>query len=525
MFDPEFYPTPPEVAQRMIAQLQTQADDDVDENSILPGQRHSLRKIYLADMLILDPSAGSGALLDAVSEHLWGEWRPRWRLGKLHAVELNPDLQSVLRGKDYKVVGTDFLRFQPNLQYDAILMNPPFSNGDEHLLHAWDILHSGQIVCLLNATTITNPHSARRRKLQALIEQHGSVEMLGPVFAKAERPTDVEVAMVTLTKHTANPDFDFLDGLDTEREAEPEIDLEGESVNTPAVNDLVKVFTDQFRKVQHEFTHYQRARARFLKVSGYFMNASVLKDVNDICSNGDARHQHNAFTDLLQHHAWDLVFARTKIYDLMSSKARDRFDKNKKEQGAMAFTEENIHALFEMLFLNRRQILMQCLMDAFDQMTLYHRNNRMEEPGWASNDAHKVNRKVILPYAVEHTYGGKMEVRYGYRATIDDVDRGLAMLEGKRISQVRTVSRTLTDYFKDYQVNHGALADNTVQSEFFHIRFFKKGTLHLTFLDESLWRRFNMAVAQGKNWLPMDHDRQPGQDATDHAMHQLLLTA
>lgn len=43
------------------------------------------------------------------------------------------------------------------------------------------------------------------------------------------------------------------------------------------------------------------------------------------------------------------------------------------------------------------------------------------------------------------------------------------------------------------------------QSEFFDLTGYKKGTLHMTFRDPSLWERFNIEAAKGKNWLPDDY--------------------
>ena len=81
-------------------------------------------------------------------------------------------------------------------------MNPPFSQGAKHLLRAWDFLHAGEIVCLLNQETIDNPYTEVRKRLAKLIADHGTVETLGPVFSKAERATDVHVAMVYLKKES-----------------------------------------------------------------------------------------------------------------------------------------------------------------------------------------------------------------------------------------------------------------------------------------------------------------------------------
>lgn len=46
-------------------------------------------------------------------------------------------------------------------------MNPPFSDGVKHLLHAIEIAEKtgSEIVCILNANTIKNPYSNGRKLL------------------------------------------------------------------------------------------------------------------------------------------------------------------------------------------------------------------------------------------------------------------------------------------------------------------------------------------------------------------------
>lgn len=533
MFDTEFFPTPSHVAKHMLHSLKLVPDDAFDRTAD-PEQRQHLADAFasaaLKDMLILDPSAGSGALLDAAYAIMEGPEKPygrrRFPLDNLHAVEHNPDLQAVLKEKKYQVVGSDFLQFHPTLHYDLILMNPPFSNGDEHLLHAWDIMREGRIVCLLNAQTIRLPHTERRKRLKALIEQHGTVEYMGPAFAKAERPTNVDVAMVTLKKVDHTRLFDFLedDTLDRETEEAGQFAFDEDSMNSPVVNDVVKVYVEQFNAARAEFVQYMKARHRMKRAARLFHDmagTSLADSLEEICRTGDGKHQYNAFTTHLQQMAWNLVFNQTHLHDLMTATVRNNFERMKSAQGAIAFTEPNIHALFEMLFLNRYEIIRQGLVDAFDKMTRYHRHNQVDQ-GWATNDAFKVNRKVIMPAAVSQTYAGRMEMRWDYRHTINDVDRALAMLNGKRISMVHTVAQALEKHFASYTTNGGALENNTVLCEHFRIRFFKKGTIHLHFLDDGLWNRFNIAAAQGKQWLPMDYEHTPQKPA---AATQLLINA
>ena len=140
---------------------------------------------------------------------------------------------SVLIGKDFPVVGHDWLSFSGVCYYDAIVMNPPFSNGDEHLLRAWDFLHDGEIVCLLNEETIKNPFTAARKRLAALIEKHGDVEFLGDCFSNAERKTDVRVAMVYLRKTSDDDAVDLWANTTPEKAVDDDIGGDAQHAGDP----------------------------------------------------------------------------------------------------------------------------------------------------------------------------------------------------------------------------------------------------------------------------------------------------
>ena len=112
---------------------------------------------------ILEPSAGKGDIAKVI----------KYKSNKchIHLIELEPELQEIT--KQYgQIVHYDFLTFEPDTQYDYIIMNPPFDNGDAHLLKAWEIATNTEIICLLNAETIRNPYSSTRKALANIIEQH-----------------------------------------------------------------------------------------------------------------------------------------------------------------------------------------------------------------------------------------------------------------------------------------------------------------------------------------------------------------
>ena len=96
-------------------------------------------------------------------------------------IEIESNLQELCK-KHGTLIAYDFLSFDPDTNYDFIFMNPPFSNGDEHLLKAWEISKNTTIVCILNAETVRNSYSQKRKALQAIIDDFGSVEYIENAF-------------------------------------------------------------------------------------------------------------------------------------------------------------------------------------------------------------------------------------------------------------------------------------------------------------------------------------------------------
>ena len=94
----DYFPTPPDIADRMVQQA-----------ILKPG------------VAILEPSAGTGAIADAIRR---AGFEP-------DVIEVVPDFQDVLKLKGYNLVGSDFMDFQG--KYDRILMNPPFGKYPEVL--------------------------------------------------------------------------------------------------------------------------------------------------------------------------------------------------------------------------------------------------------------------------------------------------------------------------------------------------------------------------------------------------------
>lgn len=159
---PQLFPTPPEIAARMVELAE-----------IGPYMR------------VLEPSAGTGNILRAIGD----------QPDKV-AVEVNPSLVSVLARcgvSGLHIHEADFLECNGNLgKFDRVVMNPPFENGADikHVRHAMTFLNPGGRLVALCA------NGPRQR--EAFMESADYWEDL-PDGCFKEQGTNVRVAMFMMT--------------------------------------------------------------------------------------------------------------------------------------------------------------------------------------------------------------------------------------------------------------------------------------------------------------------------------------
>jgi hypothetical protein len=152
---------------------------------------------------ILEPSAGKGDIIEYINQKTDDNHN-------IFCYELVPELQSILKQKRCKLLGDDFLNHNPKINFDLIIMNPPFDRGVNHIIHAWHLLREGgKIIALLNKHTYYNPYNSYRSKFKTIIDKFGKIEDLGQAFSKnVERTAKVDVILVIITK---KPDHYYQD--------------------------------------------------------------------------------------------------------------------------------------------------------------------------------------------------------------------------------------------------------------------------------------------------------------------------
>lgn len=141
-----FYPTPEPLAEKLLGGIKWNMVDCVLEPSAGKGDLalFAAKKMFYARHSY--PPHDDRSIREAAEE------------ADIDCIEIDPLLRNTLEGRGFRVIHDDFLSFETQKRYSLIVMNPPFDQGAEHFLKAFELMeHGGEIRCILNAQTIRNP--------------------------------------------------------------------------------------------------------------------------------------------------------------------------------------------------------------------------------------------------------------------------------------------------------------------------------------------------------------------------------
>lgn len=451
MFDKDFYPTPPEVIEMM--------------------------GIDCHDMVVLEPSAGSGNIL---------QWLRENGARELLACEKNPDLSEIVKTKCDKFLRHDFLEVTATeiSHIQCIIMNPPFSTGAKHVLHAWNIAPDGcEIVSLINNETLESAFVSReRRELANLIKDYGSTTYLGEVFSVSERKTDVEVGLIKLFKPK---------GIDREFEGFF-IDEDEENGSVPgimefnAVRDVVQRYVYSVKKFDQilVLANEMSALNEPFGVGGIKCEIGYEKDVTD----------RDTYKKELQKKAWGYLFSKMSLDKYVTTGVMRDINKFVESQTKVPFTMKNVYRMFEIIVGTREETFNRSLVEAVDRFTQHTHENRYQVEGWKTNAGHLLNEKFIIPNIVSKGWNAYLSPIYGhggcYSENIEDLVKVMCSIEGQNYD---TIPR-LRNFCRDIEMQPNVWYD----WGFFQIKGFLKGTLHLKFKDRNVWARLNQRYAKIK---------------------------
>ena len=479
-FDREFYPTPRKLAGKMIARL-------------------DLSRVKTA----LEPSAGKGdlaeCLLSAIKKFSHG------RNIDLDCIEIDENLRYILNGKGFRVVHDDFLTFSTGKRYDLIIMNPPFSNGDEHLLKAISLMeHGGQIVCLLNAETLRNFHTNRRKLLNSkLCELDAKTVFLADEFKNAERKTGVDVAIVYIDIPAKKYKSEFFERMKKAEQRKYSFEEPTQLTQKDWIASLLETFKMETAAGVKLLEEHHAMRGYCLPDRSPY--AAPIISIK-ICGGGSLNNLDtliNTYLERTRRKYWDNLLSRPEITEKLTSQMQSDYTAKIVELSHYDFTEYNIKQILIEINGQLSRGIGEEISALFEKLSAQHSwfpecdKNIHYFNGWATNKAHKINNKVILPINgfSAYSWGAKNHIdEYPVYSTLKDIEMTLNYLD-----KGRTCPMDLADI-----IRCAARSGQTknIECKYFFVTFYKKGTAHIKFKDQRIVDCLNIYAAQKRGWLP-----------------------
>ncbi len=532
----QFYPTPSALVERMLRKV----DFDHAES-------------------FLEPEAGKGDIAEGILRRIN---RERFRLGDtrttIDCIELDPYLRQILRYnfsgerlsgqreryheldrmiysdrteeqtaemhrlsqeiheldnmEKVHVIYDDFLTFHTHKHYDWIIMNPPFEDGDLHLLHALELQkNGGGIVCLLNAETIRNPYTnTRRTLLQKLENLEAEIEYIPGAFLHAERSTDVEVAMITVSITRPKGRSAIIERLRQERQTPAASAKEPEDL---AQADYIDAAVEQFNfeaRGTLELIHEYEA------MKPYMLTSIGDKESDAILTLSLSRDRHNyaqvvninEYLRIVRLKYWKALFDNPQFTGMMTSNIREEYAGMVERLKDYDFNRYNIDALHREMMSRLTQGVQETILNLFDKLTAEHswypetKQNIHYFNGWKTNQAHKVGKKSIIPtYGMFSSYSwdkSTVGTSVAYQV-LSDIEKVFNYLDGGRTEEI-----SLMEALKRAE---SMGRTRNIECKYFKVDLFKKGTTHIKFTNMELVDRLNIYAAQHKAWLPPNYGR------------------
>lgn len=490
----DFYPTPDEVICKMLENINI--------------------SLYNS---ILEPSAGKGNIIKALID--------KGYKGSIDFIEPVEEFCSIVKNIEIKEVknikygewqkitpryaGNDFLSFQTFKKYDLIIMNPPFSNGDKHLLKAIELMQSGgRIICLLNSETLNNPYSNIRKDLLNQLQKYNAdITDLGQAFLSADRKTNVNISMINISIPVKEEKTYIFEGI------EEEIEKEKEEFNNSKNNEIVIS-----EPIQNLVEHYKMEiiAGKRLYEEFYSIHNYLNTDIDEITDKRLCLSiSFGEYVEITRYKYWKKLLNQSSFTENMTGSMLKDFQRNLNDARHIEFNYNNIYQVAINSIKNAEKTIKQELVELFDKITYQSAYNKEDNTkihmynGWKTNKSYKVDKKFILRVFYKSNYFMDNLEYKGNEIShlIYNIEKAFAWLDynikkGVSLHSLRGII--------EENIKTGNLKN--IETHYFYVTLYKKGTVHFTIKDEKILKRFNLLASQEKNWLPPSYAKKTYQN-------------
>ena len=188
-----------------------------------------------------------------------------------------------------------------------------------------------------------------------------------------------------------------------------------------------------------------------------------------------------AITRNIDRSIWKDLMNKSGMLALMDAQARDEWYNSLRKDDIPAISEENILSTFKQLHLNKGEVFERGVINVFKGLSW----------NFKTNSPCRFGGKIIVTGLVKYDRWG-FGLNWGWqRDRLADLERMLMLLDEKPVPDNRAdVTRRLGDHI------HENRPSNRYEDEMFVIKYFQKGTAHITFKRPELVDKLNDIIAR-----------------------------
>lgn len=486
----EFYPTPSELLDELLT---------LDFEGVRLPKRLGER--------VLEPSAGKGDIIEYIKKNT--------NIRDIDAIEYDITLANELTRKKHTVIHNDFLTFTPFKQYDSIVMNPPFSNGDEHLLKAIEVAESNvskvcNVYAIINAETIKNPYTNKRKELRNKLNYYGAeIRFVEGAFSNAERKTNVEVALISIEIKPSDNSRRIYERILDEVEIEEESPLYELSTNVRdnEVGELLKDIPRliaEYQKLVDVVRESHRINVEREKLIHY------VEETNDVrFFLSEPSSELDSDLEKLRAKYWRMILQTDKFAKKLTTEAREQLLRSSELVADMDVTEDNVRMIFGALLTNFGDMVESSIVEVFKRITDHAQRegngNIHLYNGWKTNDAYKINKKIIYPVNYSELSQRERGINHdGTPLPFSQTHLSIRDFVGDLNKACGTFTKT-TDF--------EPVAPSEYENNVMHVKIYIKGTVHVTFKDSEVLDLINITAGRHFNWIPSEDEVRNNKEA------------
>lgn len=188
-----------------------------------------------------------------------------------------------------------------------------------------------------------------------------------------------------------------------------------------------------------------------------------------------------AITRNIDRSIWQDLMLKSGMISLMDAQARDQWYNSLEKDDIPEISEANIFSTFQLLHQSKGEVFERGVINMFKSLSW----------DFKTNSPCKFGKKIIVTGLVKYDRWG-FGLNWGWqRDRLADLERMLMILDGQPIPDNRAdVTRRLGDHI------HAQRNSTGYEDEMFAIKYFQKGTVHITFKRHDLVHKLNDILAK-----------------------------